>query len=74
MSTVPLYTPALCIRVEGARCRGLIDGQIMVELSPRSVGSTLWYRGTLLVRKRTPLGPYRRPMHRAGVYISFHGP
>ena len=22
------------------------------------------YRGSLLVRKRNPLGPYRRPMHR----------
>jgi hypothetical protein len=27
--------------------------------------TTLDYRGTSLTRKRTPLGPYRRPMPRA---------
>ena len=27
--------------------------------------STVVYRGTYLIRKRLPLGPCRRPMHRA---------
>jgi len=28
------------------------------------ISEELRYRGTLLIRKRTPLGPYRRPMPR----------
>jgi len=38
-------------------------GAFIDEQPAFMVGEPL-YRGTLLIRKRTPLGPYRRPMPR----------
>ena len=56
-----IYT---CIYVGDARA-GVEEADTLrrLEMVLPTFPSNL-YRGTLLIRKRTPLGPYRRPMPR----------
>ena len=36
----------------------------MLHQGKPEIAPPFWYRGTSLIRKRTPLGPYRRPVPR----------
>ena len=60
MSEVPVYMHPSSRRSPLCRgCRGLLEPAVVLLIG---ACATSHYRGTSLVRKRTPLGPYRRPM------------